>query len=240
MIFLMSIIEGLAVLGHWEVWASVVLYLAAVFVFMRIGATVMGADEYSGRDISIFLFYIMGASLFQGILMSLMIAFLLPILLGGPSATPISVIVVSLWPIIKIGVIASILVTISCFIPLIGGFIRSSPGIQVFLEGVVIFRLLSEYAIGLILTEANVYGNVYPGFWASIGFLIIAGVLVMVMMMGLPLLLRLLSISPYPYNPVAETLSIVAGSVIGVLGGILPIFMYSSYVQLSIIQLLGG
>jgi hypothetical protein len=143
-----------------------------------------------------------------------------------------------LWPIIKIGVIASIWVTILCFIPLIGGFISSSPGIQVFLEGVIIFRLLSGYAIGLILTEANVYGNVYPGFWASIGFLIIAGVLVMGMMIGLPSLLRLLPISPY--NPVVEKLSIVAGSVIGVLGGILPIFMYSSYVRLSIMQLLWG
>ena len=160
MIFWMSVIEGLAVLGHWEVWASVILYLTAVFVFMTIGATVMGVDEYGGRNISGFLFYIIGASLFQGILMSLMLFFLLPILLvRGASATTVAEIVVSLWPIIKIGVIASILVTISCFTPLIGGFIRSSPGIQVFLEGVIIFRLLSGYTIGLILTEANVYGN---------------------------------------------------------------------------------
>ncbi len=236
MIFLMSIIEGLAVLGRWEVWVSVVLYLAAVFVFMMVVATVMGVDEYGGRNLSVFLFYIIGASLFQGLLMSLMLSFLLPILLVGSSATPVSVIVGSLWPIIEIGVIASILVTISCFIPLIGGFIRSSPGIQVFLEGVIIFRFLSGYVIDLMLTEANVYGNVYPGLLASIGFLIIAGVLGSGAMMGLPSLLRLLPISPY--NPVVKLLLIAVGSMIGVLVGILPIFMYSSYVRLSIMQLL--
>lgn len=50
-------------------------------------------------------------------------------------------------------------------IPLIGRFIADSPGIQAFLEGVIIFRLLSEYAIDQVLTTANVHQvNVYSGF----------------------------------------------------------------------------
>jgi len=94
---------------------------------------------------------------------------------------------------------------------------------------------VAGYAIDEILTEANVQGSVYPGFWASIGFLVIAGVLVRLVMLGL----ALLSV-PLEDTAVGELMPLVIGPVLGILGGIIPLFMYSSYVRLSIMQLIGG
>jgi hypothetical protein len=233
--FWKSVIEGLAILGHWQVWIAVVVYMAINFAFLMIVAKIAGEDKSGGRMATGCLFHMMGGTVLHGILMSLMVSFLFPILLGRSFTTPISVIIASLWPIVKIGVIAIVAVTIMSIIPLIGGFISNSPGIQAFLEGVIIFRLLSGNVIDHILTEANVQGSVYPGFWASIGFLIIAGILVMVVMFGL----SLLSV-PLKYTAVGELMLMIIGPVLGVLGGIIPLFMYSSYVRLSIIQLIGG
>jgi len=229
-----SIIAGLAILGHWQVWVAAVLYMTINFAFLMIVAKMAREDESGGRMATGCLFHMIGGTVLHGILMGLMVAFLLPILLGGPSAAPISGIIALLWRIIKIGVITIVAVTILCIIPLIGRFIASSPGIQAFLEGVIIFRLLSGYAIDQILTKANVQGSVYPGFWASIGFLIIAGILVRVVMFSL----ALLSV-PLKDTAVGGLMLIVIGSVLGVLGGIIPLFMYSSYVRLSIVQLIG-
>lgn len=89
--------------------------------------------------------------------------------------------------------------------------------------------------IDQILSGANVQGSVYPGFWASIGFLIIAGVLVRAIMFGLALFSTRLE-----FTPIGELIPIVIGPGLSVLGGIILLFMYSSYVRLSIIHLIGG
>jgi len=236
--FWKSIITGLSILGHWQVWVAVVLYMAISFVFLFLivrRTKKAGEDESGSRIAKGFLFYMIGGIVLEGILMGLMIVFLLPILLGGSSAAPISEIIILLWPIIKIGIIASLVVTVLSIIPFIGEFIASSPGIQTFLEGVIIFRLLSGYAIEQMLTEANVQGSVYPGFWPSLGFLIIAGILIFVIMIGFASLSVLLE-----GTLVGELMPTVIGPVLGILGGIIPLFMYISYVQLSIMQLIGG
>lgn len=233
--FWKSVIEGLAVLKYWQVWIAVVLYIVITFIFLLIIAKITGEDEYGERMAMGCLFHMIGSILLHGMLMGLMVAFLLPILLGGPGTTPVSVIVSLLWPIIRIGVFAIIVVTLLCLIPFVGGLIAHSPGIQAFLVGIITFRLLSTYAIDRVLTEVNFQGTVYPGFWASIGFLIIAGILVWVVMFSL----ALLSI-PLEYTTIGELIPVVIGPVLGVLGGIIPLFMYSSYVRLSITQLIGG
>ena len=130
------------------------------------------------------------------------------------------------------GVIAIVLVTILSVMPFIGSLIAESPGIQAFLEGLIIFRILSGHTVSQMLTEANVQGNIYPGFWASVGFLIIAGILVRLTIFGLTLLC-----APLENTIVGELIQTFITPVLGVLGGIIPLFMYSSYVCLSIMHL---
>lgn len=235
-VFWMSISEGLLILRHWQVWVAVILYMAINLAFLMIIsiATIGKGDQSGGRMAMGCLFHTVGGAVLHALLMGSMVAFLLPILLGGTSATPISAIVSLLWPIVKAGVIAIVVVTILAFIPLIGQLIADSPGIHAFLEGVIILRVLSGYAIDQILTEADVQGIVYPGFWESIGFLVIAGVLVRVVMFGV----ALLSV-PLKDTTGGELMTMTVGPVLGVLGGIIPLFMYSSYIRLSIMQLIG-
>lgn len=233
--FWKSIIEGVVILGHWQVWVAVILYMAVNFGFLMIVSTVVGEAESGGRMATGCLFHMIGGTVLHGILMGLMVAFLLPILLGGSSAAPISGIIAQLWSIIKIGIIAVIAVIILSIMPIIGAFIADSPGIQAFLEGAIIFRLLSGYATEEILRVVNVQISVYPGFWASIGFLVIAGVLVRVIIFGV----ALLSV-PLEGTALGELVPAVIVPVIGVLGGIVPLFMYGSYVRLSVMQLIGG
>ena len=233
--FWKSIIEGLAIFGHWQVWGTFVLYMIVSFAFLMILVKVVGEGKSVGRFAIGCLFRMIMGPVLHGILMSLTIAFLLPILLGASSATPVSAIIASMWWTIIIGVFAIVVVTMLTVIPVIGGFIADSPGIQAFMEGVIIFRFLSVDAIDQIMTEANVQGSVYPGFWVSIGYLIIAAVLVRAIMAGLVLLsVRLKD------TALGELMPIVVAPVLGVIGGIISLAMYSSYVRLSIMQLVVG
>lgn len=170
------------------------------------------------------------------------IAFLLPILLGGLATSPvfriseipgIYGIIALLGPIIIISFIAMVAVSILSIIPLIGRFIANSPGMRAFLEGAIIFRLLTDGPTDQILTEANVQSSVYPDFWTFVGFLIIAGVLGRVVVSGLALLSM-----PLEGTALGELMPIVITPVWEVLGGIIPLLMFSSYVRLSIKQLI--
>lgn len=228
-----SIWEGIKTLGHWQVWLAVIIYMILSFLFLYIISKISGEDEYGGRAASGCLFYIIGGTAFHGMLMSIMISILLPILLGHNSTLPLGIILSSLWPIIKVGLIAIVAVTIISFIPLIGSFIANSPGIQGFIEGVIIFRLLSVSLIYKIMTQAELTGRIYPTFWQLIGFLIIAGILVKVIMF-----IVAFATVPFEDSEFGELIPILIGPVLGVLGGLIPLFMYSSFVRLSIQNLL--
>ena len=178
--------------------------------------------------------YMIGGIVLEGILMAFTIAFLLPILLGGLSVTPISEVIPLWWPIVKAGAIAMLAVTVLSLIPIIGGLIAHSPAIETFVEGVIIFRFFSEYSVNQMLIEANARGSVYPGFWACIGFIIITTVIVYLIIFGLALLSM-----PFEGTVIGEFFLIIGGRVFCVLGGMIPLFMYSSYTRLALMQLIG-
>ena len=105
--FWKSIVAGLGILGHWQVWIAALLYMAITFAFLIIASKISGEDEsVGGRAMVGCTFHAIGGAILHGVLMGIMVAFLLPILLGGSSAAPISGVVALLWPIVKIGVIA--------------------------------------------------------------------------------------------------------------------------------------
>jgi hypothetical protein len=235
--FWSSVLSGLVLLLHWQVWVAVVLYVSVSIVFLIAVAAVMGRDESGGRMAVGCLFQMIGGTVLHGILMGILVAFLLPIILGGSSATPFSVIVGWLLPVAKIGVIAIVVVTIAGLVPFVGGFIAASPGIQAFLEGVIIFTALSASAIEQIMSDAKVQGNVYPGFWECIGFLVIAGILVRLIMLASSLILGL---TVDPEKSVGGLMIATVTPALGVLGGIIPLFMYGSYIRLSVGQLVRG
>ncbi|MFI5364966.1 MAG: hypothetical protein ACHQ4J_05020 [Candidatus Binatia bacterium] len=134
-------------------------------------------------------------------------------------------------PIAKVGIIAIVVVTLLGFVPLLGGFV-DSPGIQAFLEGVIIFTALSGSVVEQIISDSHVQGNVYPGLWECIGFLVIAGVLVKLITLGVALIISIQEL-------LGVLITVAVAPSPGLLGGIIPLFMYGSYIRLSLAQLIG-
>lgn len=219
---------------HWQVWVSVLAYAAINLAFLFAIGTAMGSDDSSGgRQAAGCLFHMFGGTILNGILMGFLVTFLLPIMLGGSSFLPFDAAMSLALPVVKVGVMAVIAVTVLCFVPLVGSFIAQSPGIQAFMEGAIIFRVLSGYTINEVLSQANVTGDIYPGLLSSIGYIIISTILIYGILFGLSFLSTILK-----NDYIEEIMPVVIGPALGVLGGIIPLFMYSSYVRLSVQSLL--
>lgn len=240
MLFWKSVVEGFVVLGRWQVWMALFLHLAVSFGYLLIVARRIGKSEAAGMMPSFPFCYMIGGIVLQGVLIGLLVTFLLPILLGGSSVTPLSAIASLLWPIIKAGLAAIAVVIGLSLVPLIGRLVADSMGIQVFLEAAIIFRIFSAYDVHQILAEADVTGSVYPGFWACIGFLVIVGSLVRLAAIASALPLILLEDTAAGELLGELLMPLVFGGVLAILGGLIPLFMYSAYVRLSIVELIGG
>lgn len=227
--FFQSVIQGFNIFTHWQVWVAIIMYVAIYFAYLISLNTFFNKDDTNANIVVGCLVYTFGELLIHAFLMGSMIAFLLPILLGGTSATPVLVVISSLWSIIKIGLFATIAVMIIGFIPPFGQMISRTPGVQAFLEGLIIFRIFSSQIIYQLQTTSPIDVIIYPGFWATIGFIIIALALVTIVIIVLTF------ISVYLENTViGELMPEVLGPIIGVLSGFLPLFMYSTYVRLAI------
>lgn len=202
-----------------------------MLIFFFIVSKITGDNEDSGRGlVGCFTFAMEGIAL-EGILMSLTVIFLFPILLGQQSITPISEVLNFLWPIVKAGLIATVIVTIITILPLVGSLIAYSPGAQTFLMGVIIFRLFTKDMFNIILSESNIQGNIYPTTWEIIGFIIIATALTW-------LLIGILSLISLPFGDteLGAMMSMFGGQVLGVFGGIITLCMYTNLILISLLD----
>ena len=226
-----SIVGGLKLFSNWQVWGACIIYAIVMFIFFFIVSKITGDNEDSGRGmVGCFTFAIGGIAL-EGILMSLTVIFLFPILLGQQSITPISEVLNFLWPIVKADLIATVVVTIITIIPLIGNLIAYSPGAQTFLMGLIIFTLFTRDMFNTILSESNIQGSIYPTTWEIIGFIIIATALTW-------LLIGILSLISLPFGETAlgAMMSMFGGQVLGVFGGIITLCMYTNFIMLSLLD----
>ena len=234
--FWKSIIEGLAVLAHWQVWLLAAIYMTIVFAFMFINGTLVTGKSRAGNVIG-FLGYMIGGLVLQGILIGFMVFFLGPIFRGGSSLAPFGDIAFLWWRIVIAGLLAAMVTTLLCFMPLIGSIVANSPGISTFLEGIIVFRLFYKSLHSSLLTGANAQCTIYPGFWACIGYIVIVAVLVRLIMLGMVGLCVI-----FKDTAMGEILGTVGGTTLGalwgILGGMIPLFMYASYVRLSLFELI--
>jgi len=229
-----SVIEGLKVLGHWQVWVAIGIYIIADLAFLMIFGGILNSRYGANSKVMVAgcLSQFVGGLVLQGVLMALLVLFLLPILLGGESTMPADKLLKFIWPLAKIGVVTIVIVTLLCFIPIAGQLLAQSPGIQGFLEGVIIFRILSNQIIAETLSQNGISSvSVYPGFWASVGFLLMAGILVRLVMF-----LVALTFGQLENENIREWTTITVGPALGLLGGIIPLFMYCSYVSNSVMN----
>lgn len=224
-----SIIEGISALAHWQVWVAAFTYVFIEFGFLYLtfGSVRDEADPLGREKGSGCLFYMLGGNLLHGVLMGLTVVFLLPIMLGGSSFLPLSEAGELAFTAVKAGIVAVIAVTLLCFIPIAGRFVSGSQGLQAFIEGVIIFRILAGRYDDDILDAAE-SGSVYPGVLTSLFYLLISTALVYAILYGFNFLAMVLR-----SDRLKKLVPEVIGPALGVLGGIIPLFMYSAFVMLA-------
>jgi hypothetical protein len=234
--FIESIISGVSLLRFWQVWVAIVLQIICVFGFLSINAIWMTDKQGPIKMVLGFISLTFGGLIVQGIVMGILIAFLLPIMFGGGATTPLSIIIGNLWQICIAGFIAIVTVTLLGFIPFIGGAIAESPGIQSFLEGIIIYNYYSKGVIDEIVLKKNIVASVYPGFWQSVGYLFISWLIIQVITFIFVALLGFFNsrVGGRDYSPLGEDSGFILGAILTGLGGLLPLFMYAQYITISI------
>ena len=90
---------------------------------------------------------------------------MLPILLGGVIFCRLIFLTSNWLRIAKAGAISLLITLIFSLIPLLGFLIAHVPGIAFFVQGAVVFHLLSNRVLREVLNVHGVKTNLLPGIW---------------------------------------------------------------------------
>jgi hypothetical protein len=232
--FWQSVIGGLAVLAHWQVWVALVLYAALQFGwFIGIGM-LMGKSASGGRMTASCLAHMIGGPVFQSVLLGNLVLFLTPLMLGTDQTMPLGFFVSLAWPIVMACFIALVLSFIIGILPIVGDLVSNTPGLATFIQGIIIFRIFSAAFIERLLEETEVHvSNLYPGFWSSVGYFTLAASLVYACLF----IFAALGTSITRNRSTGEDAPLVfVGMTLMHILGLLPLFMYANHVALAIQQ----
>jgi len=122
-------------------------------------------------------------------------------------------------------------VIVLSILPIIGKLISSTPGVDDFIQGIIIFRFFSAAFIETQLNQANLPVDIYPGFWESVGFFAISLVLTLVCMFAFAALGVKISENRYSGE---ESVSFFLTTAIIPLVSLIPLFLYAKHVSLAI------
>lgn len=225
--FWAAVWDGIVLLTRWQIWVGSIFYLLGVLAYLwstgSIGSDVQ-VDEAKGCLAGL------GESFLHGILLTIVITWLLPLLLGFGFTTPIGRLYNNIGAIGLVGVSATAIGFFVAFVPVVGQLLYSVPGGWTFVIGVAAFRILVEAALPEIIAQEVPSADIYPGLWESLGFLLIAGLVV---------LAQLLFLTYGPKNESRSRLDEALGGVVSAAGTLLPVFMYASYVGNAIQAVIG-
>src|SRR5690606_27554930 len=112
------------------------------------------------------------------VFISILIVFLLPILMGGDEFTPFSYISDDWWRIVKAGFFGFVILMLLAFIPIIGELATNTPGVSIFVIGMVIFHKIVGSSLEHMQDLNGTQVDIKPDFWSIIGFIILAWVIV--------------------------------------------------------------
>lgn len=230
--FWQSVVGGFGVLAHWQVWVTLILYVILMFGWM-VGIGLLMGNSESGKRMATSMFaHMIGGPVVQCLLLGCVVLFLTPLMLGGDEAMPLGFFTTLAWPIVKACFLAMFISFAIMFIPLIGGIIANTPGVDAFIQGVVIFRCFSGAFIEYSLEQADLQvANLYPSFWACLGYFALTMVFVYLSLIIFAALGTTLSRSQYSEE---SGFSFFIGMALMQVLGMLPLFMYANHVTLVV------
>jgi hypothetical protein len=232
-LFLQSVLDGFRLLAFWHVWLGVLFYVIGFGVYLLILSRIVADNGQGGRELAGCLTNLIAGPVVQGVLTAIVVAFLLPILLGGENPLALSDISNFFWQIALAGIIGVVIAILVGLIPFVGRMLTDAPGVQTFIIGAVVFRLLAGPAVADILNRAGLTVEVYPSIWLTLAYMGIAVVFFYVATLLVAL------VAARREESAGGMLLVVVGPAMSVLGGLLALFMYSAYTANSLLRAVG-
>lgn len=231
--FLASIVKGLSLLRFWEVWAAIAVYAACNLTWLLLAYFLQGGEN-SEPNIPGTLFWVFGGTAFQAFLTAIIIFYLIPILLGHTDAMPLTIILDYVPQIFIAAIVAIVAIMVLGFIPIINAILQSLPGLDSFIQCLIVFSLLANTSIEEVIVKYGIQDSVYPGFWQIAGYFVISGILIFSMFMLVSIIGYLIDKSILKTEFLEEASPIIIGPTYNIIGGLLPLFMYAQYIALSL------
>ena len=201
-----SILNGLELFfTSWQIWLGILIYIL-IYLF--------GLSILVKNTISTFLL----GPIFQGILGTIFITILLPIMFEDYTNIGNLFQNKTWWDITKLGIWSIVLTILLGILPLIGRLISDMPGTTMFMQGILII---------------GYFDIASPKFSLLIGICIISGLIISVLTYLLMGLLSLF-IKLDTYNE--DFVQLYLGGVVMIIPGIISLCVYCSYIKLSFLS----
>lgn len=239
--FWQSVVSGFLAFFDWHILVGALGIGIASVLHPFIAGLAMGDGESGGRMGTGCLIMLLGGPLVQAISVSAFILFCLPAIIGNGGFLPMDYVASLAGPVMKTGLIAFGLVMIMCFIPIIGRLITNTPGVTVFLQGILMLQPITKNLLYAISGGKELPPDVFPSFWHSVGYVIIG---IGICWVVLVLVLTVLDERKKRTNPIGHMMDqyrsppsggmTIVGMFIGPIFGILPLLMYGQYIYISL------
>jgi hypothetical protein len=227
-----AIKTGLEILGHWQFWVASIFFSSIfIIMFLLLG---LGLSKTMENQKTAVLGCVGGAilpSLLQVVFISMLVVFLLPLFMGGDELTPLTYLSDEWWRIVKAGFFGFVILMLIAFIPVIGEIATKTPGVSIFIIGMVIFHRIAGRSLRYLQEINGTNIDLKPDFWSIIGFIILAWIIVSLFTMAIVTILTSLNIIS---ADMMEAGALFLGPAIGVIPGLITLSVYISYVMLKL------
>lgn len=224
--FWLAVKNGVLRMLDWRILLGMVACALANFGFLMATGKIWSGESGPRKLGGCMMMMILGP-LVQGFIMSSYIAVYYPVLLGGKEVNSMAAVLGSLWPILVAGGVGVISIMLVSIVPIIGGFVANSPGVSSFLQAVIIFRIFCSSQLEELARQMDISAIVYPGFWGSIGFIIVGAGAVYGTLMAVTLATTAIANKAGRRHSDDVTSLLAMG--IGPSIGLIPLFMYADF-----------
>lgn len=163
--------------------------------------------------------------LIQGLMIAFFVLLLLPVFLGTQTQLSWSSVEPMGFVAVRSGLLATFIVTLASFFPLIGPLIGNSPGLESFLISCLTFRLLSPLYLEALLGPQT-FAHLFPGVLPIAGYLLLTLILTR-LLFGLTV--------GYLWRKKAQCRwRLTLGAGLDFIAGLLPFLMYTQWVRLHL------
>lgn len=235
--FWVSVWCGFGMFAHWQTYVALLLLTIGPVIFLVVtglpmllaGESKLGAfAAVSGCLVGSILRFVFNAGL-----LSFVVFWLLPLMLGQPEAMSVNILMQISVFVLVIGLVAAVLAFVLSIIPVIGELINNLIGAKEFVQAVIIVNLLLKMMVAQNQLSGNAL-NAIPGFWATAGFFVIAALLGLVCVVIFSIVKECINKRLHPHDYADKQPSVLASVGYGAAVSMLPLFMYVSHISMTL------